>query len=58
MTLWHSTYEFLRHMADSWGLVAVALLWLGLALWPFRPGGKAHNNQAANMIFKDHTDGE
>lgn len=58
MTLWHSTYEFLRHMADSWGLLAMALLWLGFAAWPFRPGARARNTYAANMIFKDHTDGE
>lgn len=56
--LWHSTYEFLRHMADSWGLLAMALLWLGFAAWPFRPGAKARNTQAANMIFEDHTDGK
>jgi cytochrome c oxidase cbb3-type subunit 4 len=55
---WHSTYEFLRHMADSWGLLAMALLWLGFAAWPFRPGARARNTYAANMIFKDHTDGE
>ncbi len=55
---WHSTYDFLRHMADSWGLVAIALLWAGLALWPFRPGAGKHNSRAANMIFEDQNDGK
>ena len=56
--LWHSTYNFLRHLADSWGLLAMTLMWLTLALWPFRPGAREHNHRAANMIFEDHTDGE
>jgi len=54
----HSLYDFLRHMADSWGLVAMAILWLGLAWWPFRPGAQQRNHEAANMIFKDQNDGE
>jgi cytochrome c oxidase cbb3-type subunit 4 len=54
----HSTYEFLRQMADSWGLLAMAMLWLGLALWTFRPGSTQSNREAANMIFKDENDGE
>ncbi|GAA0280813.1 hypothetical protein GCM10009127_22550 [Alteraurantiacibacter aestuarii] len=54
----HSTYEFLRQLADSWGLLAMAVLWIGLALWPFRPGAKNRNQDAANMIFKDDHDGQ
>ena len=57
MMTWHSTYEFLRHMADSWGLLAMTLVFLALALWPFRPGAKKHNSRAANMIFEDHDNG-
>lgn len=59
----HSTYEFLRQLADSWGLLAMAVAWLALGLWPFRPGAKSRNHDAANMIFnddpvfKDETDG-
>ncbi len=53
----HSTYEFLRHLADSWGLLAMVLLWLGLGLWAFRPGAKIHHDDAANAIFKDENDG-
>ncbi len=54
MMTWHSTYEFLRHMADSWGLVAMTLVFLTLALWPFRPGARGQNDRAATMIFEDN----
>lgn len=55
---WHSTYEFLRHMADSWGLVAMSVMWITFALWPFRPGAGDQNSRAANMIFEDQNHGE
>ncbi len=54
----HSTYEFLRQMADSWGLLAMLISFLILALWPFRPGAQERNEQAANAIFEDQNDGE
>lgn len=54
----HSTYETLRHLADSWGLLAMLLVFLVLAMWPFRPGAGARNRDAASVIFKDETDGE
>ncbi len=54
---WHSTYEFARQLADSWGLVAMSLVFLTLAAWPFRPGAKAHNRSAANLIFEDRDNG-
>jgi cytochrome c oxidase cbb3-type subunit 4 len=54
----HSTYETLRHFADSWGLLAMALTFLALAAWPFRPGARSANEAAKTMIFKDDGDGE
>ncbi len=54
----HSTYDLLRHLADSWGLLAMFGAFLVLVLWPFRPGAKQHNRDAAHMIFKDENDGE
>ena len=54
----HSTYETLRHFADSWGLLVMTIVFLGLAAWPFRPGARARNQEAATMIFKDDSDGE
>lgn len=54
----HSTYDLLRQIADSWVLMALALLFLVFVAWPFRPGSKARNDEAANLIFKDESDGE
>ena len=53
-----STYDTLRALADSWGLAAMALVFLGLCLWPFRPGARAEASEAANSIFEDENDGE
>lgn len=53
----HSTYDALRHLADSWGLLGMSLVFLTLAAWPFRPGARAHHRDAANLIFKDENDG-
>ena len=51
------TYNDLRHFADSWGLLAMALLFLTLIAWPFRKGARRHHDEAANMIFKDDEHG-
>ncbi|GAB5486610.1 MAG: hypothetical protein Pars2KO_01800 [Parasphingorhabdus sp.] len=47
------SYEALRHFADSWGLLFMALLWLTFALWAFRPSAKSMHKDAANMIFDE-----
>jgi len=52
----HSTYELLRHAADSWGLLAMALLFAVLVAWPFRRAARDRNEHAATMIFKDDSD--
>ncbi len=54
----HSTYDMLRHLADSWGLLAMMIVFVVLAAWPFRPGAKQRNDEAARIIFKDESDGE
>ncbi|MFM5885229.1 MAG: cbb3-type cytochrome c oxidase subunit 3 [Novosphingobium sp.] len=53
-----STYDALRHFADSWGLAAMMVVFVVLVAWPFRPGAKCINDQAANMIFRGDDDGE
>jgi cytochrome c oxidase cbb3-type subunit 4 len=53
----HSTYDTLRHLADSWGLAAMLVAFLGLAAWPFRPGAKKANEDAANLIFAEDSHG-
>ena len=52
----HSTYDLLRHLADSWGLVAIGLVFLVLCLWPFRPGARAISQDVALSIFEDDSD--
>lgn len=48
-----SLYDQLRHLADSYGLVALLVLFLGLCLWVFRPGAKQRNEEAARSILND-----
>ncbi|MDR2858258.1 MAG: cbb3-type cytochrome c oxidase subunit 3 [Novosphingobium sp.] len=48
----HSTYDALRHFADSWGLVTMGIVFLAFAAWPFRPGARARNEAAALTIFE------
>lgn len=51
-----STYEALRHFADSWGLAAMVGVFVVLVAWPLRPGARSDNEQAANMIFSEDQD--
>ena len=53
----HSTYDLLRHLADSWGLLVMFFVFAGLCLWPFRPGARSLSDDAATSIFKDENDG-
>jgi cytochrome c oxidase cbb3-type subunit IV len=46
-------YNNLRHFADSWGLLAMALFFIGAALFAFRPGSKKLADDAANIPFKE-----
>lgn len=50
-------YEMLRHFADSYGLLAMAIAWAVLAGWGFRPGARDRNRKAAHMIFRDDDHG-
>ncbi len=54
----HSTYEALRHFADSWALMVMIAIFLVLAAWPFRPGNRTQNDRAARMIFDEDETGE
>lgn len=52
-----STYDVLRHFADSWGLLAMVVMWVVFVGWAFRRGAQKHNEAAANMIFKEDDNG-
>jgi cytochrome c oxidase cbb3-type subunit 4 len=47
------SYDSLRHLADSWGLLVMGLVYLALVGWAFLPRNRGRNRDAANMIFKD-----
>ncbi|MBL9047109.1 MAG: cbb3-type cytochrome c oxidase subunit 3 [Tabrizicola sp.] len=47
------TYSFLRHLADSWFLLAMTIGFLALCLWAFRPGSRALHEDVANSIFRN-----
>ncbi|QLQ19528.1 MAG: cbb3-type cytochrome c oxidase subunit 3 [Exiguobacterium profundum] len=49
------TYTLLRHFADSWALVALTAIFVGIIVWVFRPGAKAIHEDAANVIFRNET---
>ena len=46
-------YNDLRHLADSWGLLVMTLVFLTLIAWPFRKGARDRNDAAARLIFKE-----
>ncbi len=46
-------YQAMRTFADSWGLLYMTLVFLGVVLWTFRPGGKKASDDAAQIPFKE-----
>ena len=46
-------YNDLRHFADSWGLLALFLFFIGVVIFAFRPGSRDHAKTAANIPFKE-----
>lgn len=49
-------YEELRHFADSYGLLFLALIFLSFIGWTFRTGSRQKHEEAANMIFEEDQD--
>lgn len=47
------TYSYLRTFADSWGLLALFLIFLGVIFWVFRPGSSKVHKDAANVPFRN-----
>jgi len=44
----HETYNALRHFADSWGLLAMFVFFVGVIVWALRPGSRKKHADAAN----------
>jgi cytochrome c oxidase cbb3-type subunit 4 len=53
------SYDQLRHLADSFGLIFLGTVFLVLIGWTFRRGAARHHERAATMIFdeRERTDG-
>jgi len=48
-----STYDFLRHFADSWGLVMMFALFVGVILFAFRPSAKKLHADMAELPLRN-----
>lgn len=46
-------YNLMREFADSWGLLAMALFFIGAVAFALRPGGRAQADEAARIPLKD-----
>ncbi|MER8842655.1 cbb3-type cytochrome c oxidase subunit 3 [Mesorhizobium sp. M0913] len=47
------TYNFMREFADSWGLLAMALFFVGCVAFALRPGSRRQAEGAAHIPLKD-----
>ncbi|MBC2834650.1 cbb3-type cytochrome c oxidase subunit 3 [Paragemmobacter straminiformis] len=47
------TYGLLRFIADSWALLALTLVFMGVILWALRPGSRPLHDDAARSIFRN-----
>ena len=47
------TYTAMRHFADSWGLLAMALFFAGVVVFTLRPGSKTAADDAASIPLKE-----
>ncbi|MEX0969950.1 MAG: cbb3-type cytochrome c oxidase subunit 3 [Paracoccaceae bacterium] len=51
-------YNFLREMADSWGLVFLFVVFVGAVLFAFRPGSRKIHEDSANIPLRNDEIGE
>jgi len=46
-------YSLLREMADSWGLLALTLIFIGVVAWAYRPGARKLHEDIANIPLRN-----
>ncbi|MGB8817278.1 MAG: cbb3-type cytochrome c oxidase subunit 3 [Rhizobiaceae bacterium] len=46
-------YTLLRHFADSWGLLAMVIFFIGVVVFAFRPGSRDMAKDAAQIPLKE-----
>ena len=52
------TYSILREFADSWGLLGLFLVFVGVVLYTFRPVSKKVQDDSAQIPFRNERPGE
>ncbi|MEZ5888282.1 MAG: cbb3-type cytochrome c oxidase subunit 3 [Paracoccaceae bacterium] len=45
-------YSILREFADSWALLALFAIFIGVILWAFRPGSRAVHEDVSQIPFR------
>ncbi len=46
-------YSFLREMADSFGLLALTLIFIGVVVFAWRPGSRALHDDIAQIPLRN-----
>lgn len=46
-------YSLLRQFADSWALLFLFLVFLGVVFWAWRPGSRKIHDDVANVVFRN-----
>ncbi|QDY99873.1 cbb3-type cytochrome c oxidase subunit 3 [Nitratireductor mangrovi] len=46
-------YDTMREFADSWALLAMAVFFVGVIVFAFRPGSRQAADRAAQIPLKD-----
>lgn len=46
-------YDLLREFADSWGMLAMLLIFLGIVVYAFRPGTKKLYEDISDIPFRN-----
>lgn len=49
------TYSLLRQIADSWGLLALFIFFIGVVVWAFWPGLSKERRDASEIPFRNET---
>jgi cytochrome c oxidase cbb3-type subunit 4 len=47
------TYSLLREFADSWMLLLLFCIFVGMLFWVFRPGSRKLHQDTANIPFRN-----
>ncbi len=51
-------YTLLREFADSWMLLALTAIFIGVVIYVFRPGSRKLHDEAAQIPLRDDDEGD